>query len=734
MIKKILKYITFILFILSIITIYLAYIGIETKKFNHLIQDEISKNNKDINIKLKNIKILLNLKNFSVNLKTKDPILVLNEKDLKLDYIKTNVSINSLIKEKFLIENLKILTKEVQLKDILSISFKYKSNPQLYILKKIIKDGYMVADIDLNFNREGKILDNYKIDGFVKRGQLKWLKKHSIENLNFDFQIKRKEYFLKNLNAEYKKVKFLSESIKIKDNNKFFEVEGNLKNTLDKSNAEILKLFTNNYFENLDIKSLDLTSDNNFSFKINKKFKFFDFNVKSKLNLNKLIYNLNSLQLKNIIPEYENKIEFQNHKIDIFFNKEKLSIKGIGKFVINKDLDQLEYKIINNNNNYDFETKINFRSNSIFFDFLDYKKEKNTESLLSLKGSFKKNKKLFLKEIIFNEKKNEFLIENLFLDKNFIFNKVNLIKFNYINSNKLKNQIIIKRNKNNYNLKSENFDATKLVDNMINSPGENDLLDLVDNFNSKIKFNIDKAYLDKKTYLKNVNGLLVFSQSKLYKLDLKSKFPNNKDFRMTVNTNNNNEKVTTLFSGYAKPLVKKYKFIKGFEEGLLDFYSVKKNNISNSKLRIYDFKLKEVPALTKILTLASLQGIADLLTGEGIRFSDFEMTFSNKNQLMTIEEIYSIGPAISIMMEGYVEKNKLVSLRGTLVPATTINKFVGSLPIVGNILVGKKTGEGVFGVSFKIKGPPKDLKTTVNPIKTLTPRFITRTLEKIKKN
>ena len=101
---------------------------------------------------------------------------------------------------------------------------------------------------------------------------------------------------------------------------------------------------------------------------------------------------------------------------------------------------------------------------------------------------------------------------------------------------------------------------------------------------------------------------------------------------MTVNTNNNNEKVTTLFSGYAKPLVKKYKFIKGFEEGLLDFYSVKKNNISNSKLRIYDFKLKEVSALTKILTLASLQGIADLLTGEGIRFSDFEMIFSNKNQ------------------------------------------------------------------------------------------------------
>ena len=110
------------------------------------------------------------------------------------------------------------------------------------------------------------------------------------------------------------------------------------------------------------------------------------------------------------------------------------------------------------------------------------------------------------------------------------------------------------------------------------------------------------------------------------------------------------------------------------------------------------------------------------------------MNFQNKSNITTIEEIYAIGPAISILMDGYVEKNKLISLRGTLVPATTINKAIGSIPVLGKILVGSKTGEGVFGVSFKIKGPPKKLETTVNPIKTLTPRFITRTLEKIKKN
>ena len=194
----------------------------------------------------------------------------------------------------------------------------------------------------------------------------------------------------------------------------------------------------------------------------------------------------------------------------------------------------------------------------------------------------------------------------------------------------------------------------------------------------------------------------------------------------------NEELITNIFTNYPKPIIDRYKFIKGFEEGVLDFQSIKRNNKFNSLLIIDNFKVKEVPALAKILTLASLQGIADLLTGEGIRFTDFEMKYTSQNNIIEIEELYAIGPAISILMSGYIEKNKLVSLRGTLVPATTINRTISSIPLLGDILVGKKIGEGVFGVSFKIKGPPKNLKTTVNPIKTLTPRFITRTLEKIK--
>ena len=70
------------------------------------------------------------------------------------------------------------------------------------------------------------------------------------------------------------------------------------------------------------------------------------------------------------------------------------------------------------------------------------------------------------------------------------------------------------------------------------------------------------------------------------------------------------------------------------------------------------------------------------------------MNFENQKNIMTINEIYAIGPAISVLMSGYVEKDKLIRLRGTLVPATTINKVIGSIPVLGKILVGTKTGEG----------------------------------------
>ena len=734
MLRILLKFSLSLIILVGLLIGYLSVFGIETNSFNKFIQEEVSKSNENVNAKLEKVKVLLNLSRFSINLQASDVDLLFENKIVKLKNISTNYSLKSFINREFGIKNVFISTKDNNLNDIISFIRVYKNSAQLTILDKIISKGSINANLEINFNDNGKIDENYKIEGKIKGVQINLLNRNNISKIDFDFDIRKKIYLLKNTKAEFKGIKFLAPDIKVTDREKSFFVEGNVKSQTGEINNQLLSIFAKKALENLDIKNLKLSSENNFSFIINKKFKISDLLIKSKIYLENSDVKINSEKIKKIHTKNDGYVNFKDHKIQLDIGENKILIKGEGKYLLDKENEKISYVVSNLKEKLEFSTKLDLNKKYINLKILDYEKDETKDASLFIEGQYNKNQNFNFKKILFNQANNSFLINNLNLTKDFKIDYIGLIDLDFINKNEKINKITLKKNKKNYEIKSKIFDSSNLLEEILFGEDEGGISKFFNNLNAGIKIELDKVFIGDSDFLKNLNSEIRFRKNELINLDLSGTFVNNKKINLTIRTNQNKEKITTLFSGNAKPLVKKYKFIKGFEEGSLDFYSVKKNNISNSKLKIVNFKLKEVPALTKILTLASLQGIADLLTGEGIRFDEFEMDFSSKKNLMTINEIYSIGPAISLMMEGYVQGKDLVSLKGTLVPATTLNKFVGSIPVLGKILVGKKTGEGVFGVSFKIKGPPKNLKTTVNPIKTLTPRFITRTLEKIKKD
>ena len=733
MIRKIINFLGVLLLILLLLTIYLSYFGIETEKFNQLIKDQISKQNQKIDIKLNKVKILLNIRDFSFNIKTTKPEIFYKKNKLKLEKISTNFSINKFFNKKLLIDDMEVSTQEIEIKDILSILRSYNPSIQLFILENIIKEGTVTADISLNFDSQGKIKKDYKLSASIKNGSIKALNKKYVNNINLNLNAKDKIYSLKNLNFNFDGLELFSKSIDIKEINEIFVIDGDIQNNNGNIKSEVLSLIFNNNLDN--IKDLNFNSKNKFSLKLNKKFKISNLKFKSNILLNSLKYNYNLPSLKKFLPNFNNIIELNKHAIDLEFQKNRIVIIGKGSVKLGNDNEFVEYNIKKKEHDYLFKSKVKIKDSPILIKFIDYKKDSKISSEISFEGSIDKNKNIFLKNFLFNENKNQFFIETLDLSKNFKINSIKKFSLDFLNNKKKQNTINFKKNKKNYEIRGKILDATNLIESILKSNDSDTGLSFIfNNLNSDIDIRIDKTFIDEISYINNLTGNLKIVKNKINELNLISNFSDNKKLTLTIKNNKNNEKITTLFSSYPKPLINRYKFIKGFEEGILDFQSIKKDSISKSVLNIDNFKVKEVPVLAKLLSLASLQGIADLLTGEGIRFTDFEMKFSNEDKLMKIEEIYAIGPAISILMSGYIESEKLISLRGTLVPARTINRTIASIPLIGNVLVGKKIGEGVFGVSFKIKGPPKDLKTTVNPVKTLTPRFITRTLEKIKKN
>ena len=523
--------------------------------------------------------------------------------------------------------------------------------------------------------------------------------------------------------------------INIKKNNKDnLLVESLLKNKKTKINSKELTKYLQidkKYFKDQEIT---FGSNNKLSFNIDKNSKVKNLKIKSNITFENLKIDYISSKLRKRIPNYKDYILLNSDYLEFDHKNSKTQIKAKGSYSFNDQFDNYEINIINEKDKYDFQTSIDLKNNPIVIKEIDYVKNKDYFSIIKLKGNYIKNKDLKIEDILYLEDKNTIAISNLKLSKKFKIEDIDALELNYLNKNKNLNSIKILKNKKKYVLSGKNFDGESLVKNILDGNSNNSFLKVFKNLNSEITLNLDNLYSGNQSNLNNIVGKIIVNNNKIKSGKIDALLNGSNKFSLNIKTNSNNEKTTNLYIDKPEPFIKNYKFIKGFDEGSLSYDSTEKNGLSKSTLKIYDFKIKEVPILAKLLTLASLQGIADLLTGEGIRFDEFEMDYESKNNTTTINEMYVIGPAISMLMEGYISKNKLISLRGTLVPATTVNKTIAKIPLIGDLLVGKKTGEGVFGVSFKIKGPPKSLKTSVNPIKTLTPRFITRTLEKLKKN
>ena len=723
-----------IILILAIIstTIYLSFYGLKTSKFNQMIENKILEVDQRLKLELKEVYLKLNLKNLEIKANTKDSKLLLGNYYIEFDEINLNFDLFSIFKEEKNAKNFKAITKENSIKNLLIFVNKYKFNIPLVIVQNKIKDGSIILEANVKFDEKKGNIVNYDLTGLVKKTNINITDNSVIENLNFNFNIRPNYYLFKNIKLIFENINFKSDTLEGKKNKNNYIFKGSV-DSLDTSvkPAVISKIIKFNLGKNLKNNFL-INSQNKFSFILNNKLKIKDFKIDSIIKLNDVIIDYKSKKINKIIPSYKEKIYLNNTELNLNIKNKVLSILGTSKYKINKEEDKISFSYMNKNNKNIFETNINFNKTAIKIKNLNYYKNKNSSANITIKGSSDK-KFIKVKNFNFTNKKNKFVIDNIILNKKLKIISVDKLSLKFDGINNLKNNINLIKNGNHYDLKGTSFDFSNYLETILKSNGNDNFLNNFEKLNTNLNVKINKLYLDKFNYLNNVNGKIKFVKNKTYEANLDSINSNGDKFSFTIKTLDD-EKVTTMYVDNAEPFVRKFDFIKDFKRGNLDFYSVKKNDVSQSLIKIYDFKLKDVPVLTKLLSLASLQGIADLMTGEGVRFTEFEMNFRNDNELMTIDEIYSIGPAISVLMNGYIQKDKLISLRGTLVPATTINKTIGSIPILGDILIGKKTGEGVFGVSFKIKGPPENLKTTVNPIKTLTPRFITRTLEKIKSN
>ena len=727
--KKFFFTISIILFFLLIsLTTILSTIGFETNRFNKFISNKIVEKDKNVSLKLKKIKFKLDVKSFELFLETKDPELIYKNLEIPIKHLKAYLDFISLIKSKPQINKINMSSREINIDQLKKIIIKTKPSSLNSLIINKIQKGKLFINLELYFN------NNLNLDNFIVKGEIKEMETIInndliLKNTSFNFFADSSDILIKNVQSKTDGLSIKGGNLQIKRNNEEISVKSDFVTEIKINKKNIINYFP--FLEDIKFinKKINFNANlNNFlEVAFDKTFKITNYVYTNKGKINELSFQFEK-PIKNSFLEKEiNNLYFKDSDLSVRYSSDKKNnVIASGSYSI----DDQKYK------NYDFKNNfLNGTSNinldfefvqKLSVDFINYKKDYDKIAKISLNIGTKKDL-INLKELKYIENKNLISIEKLRINKKSMIS-LKKIKVKTFDKNDLKNDFTLDFGKK-IKISGTKYDA-KNLNKFLNQKSKNNVLKKISKDIDIDLKNIDTP-LSKK--LKNFRLIGSMEKGKFVKISSKGDFGDNKFLDISMKNDKKNKKqYLEIYSDLPQPLLSEYTFFKGLSEGVLTFSSIIEDKTSSSILVIDNFKVVNAPGVVKLLSLADFGGLADLAEGDGLSFEKMEIKMNNDKGLLKLNELYAVGPSISVLMEGYKEESGLTSLRGTLVPAKNLNKFLSKIPVIGKIIIPKDIGEGLFGVSFKMKGMPGKIKTTINPIKTLTPRFITKALEKSK--
>ncbi|MEZ5690721.1 MAG: AsmA-like C-terminal domain-containing protein [Rickettsiales bacterium] len=246
----------------------------------------------------------------------------------------------------------------------------------------------------------------------------------------------------------------------------------------------------------------------------------------------------------------------------------------------------------------------------------------------------------------------------------------------------------------------------------------------------RVRANIKKFILWDGRFLENLKGYLNCDKTICTEANFKGMSGESKPFTFNIFKDSKGKRSLAIRSEDAGSLLYVLNIIDSMKGGKL-FVDAKyqengKNSILDGRLYISDYVVKDAPILGKVLSLASLSGLIDTLSGKGIIFKKVNMPFILHNDIISIKDAKTYGSSLGITINGTITfPAKELDIKGVIVPSYSTNNLIGKIPLLGSLLVGKE-GEGVFAARYNIKGKEKDANISVNPLSILAPGFLRR--------
>ncbi len=409
--------IMFLLFVMVITIITLSTIGFETDKFNENISNKVKESNKNISLKLEKIKFKFDVKDFNLFLKTTNPELIYKDLLIPIQNVKVYLDFYSLIKSNPKIEKINISSEEINIDEFKKIILKTKPSNLNSLITNKIKNGKLVINLELYFN------DNFDIDNFIARGEVQEMSgvinnDLSLVNTSFNFFADSSDILIKNIKGDMDGLLIRKGNLQIKRNeeitlNSDFDTEIKINN---ENIYNYLPYIKNIEFINKET-NLKANLQNFLNITFDKTFKVTDYTYTNKGKIDKSFLKFDKPFKNSLLEKDLNHLYFKDTNFTARFASDKKNyIHTSGSY----SFDDRNYRNYNFKNDF-FKENSNINLDFEFaeklnFNFINYIKENDKVAKIFLNIQKKQNL-INLKELSYNENKNQISIEKLIIDK-----------------------------------------------------------------------------------------------------------------------------------------------------------------------------------------------------------------------------------------------------------------------------------------------------------------------------
>jgi Protein of unknown function/AsmA-like C-terminal region len=238
----------------------------------------------------------------------------------------------------------------------------------------------------------------------------------------------------------------------------------------------------------------------------------------------------------------------------------------------------------------------------------------------------------------------------------------------------------------------------------------------------------DRVTANRGETLTDVNAVLRARASKIAEADINAKFlsgqalnvtvvplPTGREFRVSSNDGGSVLRAANFYSKIAGGQLRFFALL-GNEEG---------SPVHNGRLDILNFDVRNEAALAELDQRGKPKKSGP--RKEGINFQRLHLPFTTDEKFVRLGDVVLKGTDMCATADGVIRKSdNAIDVTGTVIPACGISGVFNNVPLLGDILSGGNSNEGLFGVTYFVGGTFVKPEIKVNPLSAIAPGIFRR--------